>query len=227
MECRFPTLFKVMWIATVVWMLMSIANLWGHWLMQDKLDEFGMSILSVFAITICVCFWMSFLRLDSQYDILSFDSITKKIASYTILLSFVVMLVFSTWEICGTADSHTESMRNGATSITVETLSAVIVDFSKAVMLSFAVVAVYWYVRMCFVLFCGRIRRLGIEVVLALMMLWYLSANGNDDLLIDMIVVMIAGTFLYDIWCFTDFKETQFSMRQKENLVKEDDDNNK
>ena len=32
---------------------------------------------------------------------------------------------------------------------------------------------------------------------------------------------------LYDIWRFADFKETQFSMRQLESLVKEDDDNNK
>lgn len=227
MECRFPTLFKVMWMATVLWMLISIANLWGHWLMQDKLDGFGLSILCVFAITIIVCFWMGFIRLDSQYDILSFGSVTKKIASYTILISFVVMLVFSIWEICGTADSHTESMRNGATSIPIETLSAIFVDFSKAVMLSIAAVTIYWYVRMCFILFSGRIRRLGIEVALNFMMLWYLAINGNDQLWIDMIIVVIAGTFLYDIWRFADFKETQFSMRQLENLVKEDDDNYK
>ena len=130
MECRFPTLFKVMWMATVVWMLMSIANLWGHWLMQDKLDGFGMSILFVFAIAICLCFWKSFWKLDSQYKVLSIDAVTKKIASYTMLISFVVMLVFSIWEICGTADSHTESMRNGATSIPIETLSAIFVKFS-------------------------------------------------------------------------------------------------
>lgn len=171
MECRFPTLFKVMWIATVVWMLISIANTWGHWLMQDKLDGFGMSILFVFAITICVCFWKGFWGIDSQYKVLSIDSVTKKIASYTILLSFVVMLVFSIWEICGTPDSHTESMRNGAASIPGETLSAVLVDFSKAVMLSLAAVAVYWYVRMCFILFSGRMRRLGIEVALGFLML--------------------------------------------------------
>ena len=225
MECRFPTLFKVMWIATVVWMLISIANTWGHWLMQDKLDGFGMSILFVFAITICVCFWKGFWGIDSQYKVLSIDSVTKKIASYTILLSFVVMLVFSIWEICGTPDSHTESMRNGAASIPGETLSAVLVDFSKAVMLSLAAVAVYWYVRMCFILFSGRMRRLGIEVALGFLMLWYLSTNSNYELMVDMIVVVIAGTFLYDIWRFADFKETRFSMRQLERLVKEDDEN--
>ena len=225
MECRFPTLFKVMWIATIVWMLISIANIWGHWLMQDKLDGFGMSILFVFAITICVCFWKGFWGIDSQYKVLSIDSVTKKIASYTILLSFVVMLVFSIWEICGTPDSHTESMRNGAASIPGETLSAVLVDFSKAVMLSLAAVAVYWYVRMCFILFSGRMRRLGIEVALGFLMLWYLSTNSNDELMVDMIVVVIAGTFLYDIWRFADFKETRFSMRQLERLVKEDDEN--
>ena len=193
--------------------------------MQDKLDGFGMSILFVFAITICVCFWKGFWGIDSQYKVLSIDSVTKKIASYTILLSFVVMLVFSIWEICGTPDSHTESMRNGAASIPGETLSAVLVDFSKAVMLSLAAVAVYWYVRMCFILFSGRMRRLGIEVALGFLMLWYLSTNSNDELMVDMIVVVIAGTFLYDIWRFADFKETRFSMRQLERLVKEDDEN--
>ena len=227
MECRFPTLFKVMWMATVVWILMNIVNLWGDWLIQDKLDGFGMSILFVFAIAICVCFWKGFWSLDSQYNVLPIDFVTKKIASYTVLISFVVMLVFSIWEICGTADSHTESMRNGAASIPGETFSTVLVDFSIAVMLSFGGVAVYWYFRMCFVLFSGRIRRLGIEVALGFMMLLYLSTNGNDELLIDMIVVVIAGTFLYDIWRFADFKETRFSMRQLASLIKEDHDNNK
>jgi hypothetical protein len=99
------------------------------------------------------------------------------------------------------------------------------VDFSKAVMLSLAAVAVYWYVRMCFILFSGRMRRLGIEVALGFLMLWYLSTNSNDELMVDMIVVVIAGTFLYDIWRFADFKETRFSMRQLERLVKEDDEN--
>lgn len=42
-----------------------------------------------------------------------------------------------------------------------------------------------------------------------------------------MIVVVIVGTFLYDIWRFADFKETRFSMRQLASLVNEDDDNNK
>lgn len=53
----------------------------------------------------------------------------------------------------------------------------------------------------------------------------YLSTNSNDELMVDMIVVVIAGTFLYDIWRFADFKETRFSMRQLERLVKEDDEN--
>ena len=94
MECRFPTLFKVMWMATVVWMLMSIVNIWGDWLMQDKLDGFGMSILFVFAIAICLCFWKSFWGLDSQYEVLSINSVTKKIASYTILLFLYYLTPF-------------------------------------------------------------------------------------------------------------------------------------
>ena len=40
-----------------------------------------------------------------------------------------------------------------------------------------------------------------------------------------MMVVLIAGAFLYDIWRFADFQETQLSISQIENMIVEDDDN--
>ena len=126
MECRYPTLFNVMWIAIVVWMVVSIANYFGQWLEPDMLDGFGMSILVLFAITCLVCFWSGMMNLVSEHG-------------------------------------------------------------------------------MCFNLFSGRIRRLGIEVALALMMLGYLSINLSNDFLTNMMVVLIAGAFLFDIWRFADF----------------------
>ena len=102
-----------MWLSIVVWIIVGVANYFGHWLMQDKLDGFGMSILFMFGIAIIVCF----------------------------------------------------------------------------------------------------------EVALAIVMLWYLSAN----ILVNAIVVLIAGAFLYDIWMFADFKETQFSMSQINNMVREEE----
>ena len=62
-------------------------------------------------------------------------------------------------------------------------------------------------------------------MALAIVMLWYLSANMNDSIMVDTIVVLIAGAFLYDLWRFADFKETQFSMSQIKNIVSEEDNN--
>ena len=225
-ECRFPTLFKLMWLSTVLWIIVEVANYYGHWLMQDKLDGFGMSILLMFGITIIVCFWKGFMELATQHGVFTVDAVAKRLASYTMLITFVVMLLSSIWKICGPTDSHAESLRNGATEgIPEETLCAVIADLFNAALLSIAVVIGYWYVRVCFILFFGRIRRIGIEVALAIVMLWYLSANMNDSIMVDTIVVLIAGAFLYDLWRFADFKETQFSMSQIKNIVSEEDNN--
>lgn len=170
-ECRFPTLFKVMWLSIIVLIIVGVANYFGHWLMQDKLDGFGMSILLMFGIAIIVCFWKGFMELATQHSVFAIDTMTKKLASYTMLVSFIG----------------------------------------------------YWYVRVCFILFFGRIRRIGIEVALAIVMLWYLSANMNDSIVVDTIVVLIAGAFLYDIWMFADFKETQFTMSHIKNMVGEEE----
>ena len=76
---------------------------------------------------------------------------------------------------------------------------------------------------MCFFLFSGRIRRIGVEIALALMMLAYLAAFHNDQLWINVIVVLIAGVFLFDIWCFADFKEEQLSWDKIKETVTEED----
>lgn len=227
LACHYPALFKVMWIATAVWIVVIIVNYFGHWLAPDKLDGFGMSVLFLFAISLFVCFGKGVMALISQHGILAIDNITKKVASYTFLMSFAVILVSSIWEICGTTDSQTDFTRNGGSlSIPYIAVCSIVSDIVKAAVISIAAVIFYWYVRMYFILFCGRIRRLGVEVAMAMAMLVILSVHVNDNIWINAIVVLIAVAFLYDIWCIADFQETHFSMSQLECLVVKDNNNN-
>ena len=191
LECHYPALFKVLWGASVVWLLVGIVNYFGHWLVPSKLDGFGMIILSLFAVSVFICFWKGLLKLVSKHGILAIDNITRKVASYSFLVSFIVG------------------------------------DIIKAVIVSIAAVIIYWYVIMFFVLFYGRIRRIGIEVVIAITILVFLSININNSIWQNAFVVLIATAFLYDIWCIADFQETHFSMSQLESLVTEDDTTDK
>ena len=226
MECRYPALFKVMWLSTIVWIIVGIANYFGHWLLPDKLDGFGMSILFLFGISIFCCFGKGFLSLVSQHGIIAIDSLTKKVATYAFMASFVVLLVISIWEICGTTERHSDFMRNGAVvSIPVDTVFSIVSDIVKASIISVGVVFFYWYIRMCFVFFSGRIRRLGVEIALTLIMITYFSVYMNDSLWINAVIVLIASSFLYDIWKFADFKETHFSMSFFKRMVEEDNSN--
>lgn len=224
LECRYPSLFKVIWLAIVVWMVVGIANYFGHWLLPDKLDGFGMSVLFLFGIAMICCFGKGLLNLISKHGILAIDTTTKRVASYAFMISFTILLVISIWEICGTTDNHSDFTRNGAVSyIPLETVFSIVGDIIKASVLSVGIVLFYWYIRMCFILFSGRIRRLGVEMVLALMMLAYLDVYMNDTLVTNVTVVLIATAFLYDIWRFADFQEEQFQMKWIKSLVEEED----
>lgn len=222
LECRFAALFKVMWLSTIVWILVGVANYFGHWLLPDKLDGFGMSILFLFGVSIFICFGKGIVNLVSQHGILAIDRVTKKVASYAFLSSFALMLIVSIWELCGTADSHSDFTRNGTvTSVPVDAVFEIVSDIVKAAVFSVGVVVFYWYVRMCFILFSGRIRSLGVEIALTLLMLAYLSVFMNDQLWIKAIVVLIASSFLYDIWRFAEFKEEQLRMNWIKKLTEE------
>ena len=52
----------------------------------------------------------------------------------------------------------------------------------------------------------GRIRRLGYEVTAAAIMIFFVSTLGNVSPMENLIVVIIASSFLYDIWKFADIK---------------------
>ena len=71
--------------------------------------------------------------------------------------------------------------------------------------------------------FSGRIRRLGIEISIAIVLLAVLKVYINDGIWINAIIVLIASAFLYDIWCIADFQETHFSMSQLKGLIAEED----
>ena len=52
----------------------------------------------------------------------------------------------------------------------------------------------------------GRIRRLAYEFAAAAIMIFFVLVRGNDSPLVDLIVVIIASSFLYDIWKFAEIK---------------------
>lgn len=146
MECHFPILFKAMWVVTIEWLIICIANYYGQWLLQNRLDGVGICILVLFAASIAFCFRKGFLNM----------------------------------------------------------------------------VSLHGYVR-CFVLFTGRIRRLGIEIALALITMVSFLISTKEQLWLNVVVVVIACAFLYDIWRFADFKETEISMAQIKGLISEED----
>ena len=223
MECRFPVLFKAMWVITIEWLIISIANYYGQWLLQNRLDGVGICILFLFAATIVLCFRKGFLNMVSQQGKLNIDSVTKRIASYSLLTSFAIMMIFSIWEICGENGNQVGAVRNPEYSVIEETLLwAIVGDMIKAMVITIVIVVFYWYVRICF-LFSGRIKRLGIEIALASITMVSFLISTKEQLWINVIVVLIACAFLYDIWHFADFKETRISMAQIKSLINEED----
>ena len=54
--------------------------------------------------------------------------------------------------------------------------------------------------------YTGRIRRLGNEIIVAIITILLLFDFENDSSFVNLIVVIIASFFLYDIWKFADIK---------------------
>lgn len=169
------------------------------------------------------CFRNGLLNLIAKHDVLAIDTSTKRVASYAFMVSFVVLMIISIWEICSTTDNKSDFSRNGTiASIPIETVFSIIGDIIKATVMSFGIVLCHWYIRICFILFFGRIRRIGIEIALTLIMLAYLYVQMNDLLVVNVAIVSIAVAFLYDIWRFADFRETQFQMNWIKKMVEEE-----
>ena len=164
------------------------------------------------------------MNIVSQYGNQDIYAVTKRIASSSLLISFSIMMFFSIWEICGENGNQVGAVRNPKYSVIEETLLwAIVGDMIKAVIVSVVIVASYWYVKICFVLFTGRIRRLGIEIALALITMVCFLISTKEPFGLNIVVVLIACTFLYDIWRFADFKETRISMSQIKSLLNEED----
>ena len=63
----------------------------------------------------------------------------------------------------------------------------------------------------------------GIEIALALITMVSFLVSTKEQLWLNVVVVVIACAFLYDIWRFADFKETEISMAQIKGLISEED----
>ena len=223
LECRYPTLFKIMWLSTIIWFVIGIANYFGHWLVQDKLDGFGESILFLFGISLFLCFGKGILNLLSQQGIKTIV-VTKKVAKYAFIASFVVLLVISIWNLCRTTNSSPDFSRSmSVLPISTDAIGDIFENLFRSAIISISIVIFYWYVKICLFLFSGRIRRLGAELAFGMMMLGYLAVSPKDQILVNVMVVLIACGFLYDIWRFADFKETSISMSQIKSWISEED----
>lgn len=225
LECRYPTLFKAMWISVVLWLIMSIANYFGHWLLQWKLDDFGMGIIIMFAVSLIICFGGAMMNLlKEKGDLFLLQSKAKRIMSYSFLASFVVLLLFSMLDLCLSADYHTDYTRNGGIQlIPAEPIVNIVSNFIISAIVSVAAVVSYGFIRICLMMFSGRIRRIWIEIALAVFLIVSLSHYINDQPWINILVVLLATIFLYDIWQLADFKEEHVFGDVIKKYDKEDD----
>lgn len=226
LKCRYPTWFKVMFFATGVWLLVSIANSFGHWLLQERLDHYGMNILELFAISSVVCFFEGFVELFTRHKIRLIDKLTRKVASYTFFLVFGILFIISIWQWCGASDNSLAFSATTGRSVSLHSLDGVayvIGTALKAALCTAAIVAVFLFVKTFLFLLTGRIRKLGIEFLISIGIMAYLMYNAQNHLWLNMSVVLIALAFLYDIWKLADFQGFKVPDNWMEILTKEDD----
>jgi hypothetical protein len=93
----------------------------------------------------------------------------------------------------------------------------------KSALFAVAVGAVFMFVRTFLFLFTGRIRKLGIEILVSIGIMAYLTYHAQNHLWLNMSVVLIALAFLYDIWKLADFQGLKVPDNWMEILTKEDD----
>ena len=229
LECRFPTLFRALWYSVAIWLVVSVVNYYGHWLAQSKIDDFGMGIIIILAISMSFCFGMGIRSLVSQQEVLTIKSTTKKVASIVFMLSFSIILVLSIWSFCKASDNPSDLTRNGrwgSSGILFEAIYAIIANIAASGFFSIAAIVFYVSLRLGFTLFfgfSGRIRRVVVEIALALIIMVLLSLRFNDQFWVNAIVVLTAVTFLYDIWSLADFKEEQIDGNWIKRLFIEED----
>ena len=227
MVCRHPSLFKAMWGATMGWLVMSVTNYFGYWLLPEMLDSFGMVILGCFGISLYLCFSDAIHSLVRQYKEELLSTTIPKITKYSLAVSFVVLLLYSMWKFSQVGDDPIDPTSNGAVSgIPRQVVGVVVACFIQAFIVSVFVYFISLFLKICFVQFAGRIRRIGIETLLGFGMIGYLIVFPNDSPYVNVIVVLIAMAFLYDIWRFADFQERLLTVgdikRELENASKKE-----
>ena len=118
--------------------------------------------------------------LREKGDLLSLQSKAKSIMSHSFLVSFVVLLLFSMLDLCLLADNHTDYTRNGGVQlIPTEPIIKIVSNFVISAIVSVAAVFSYGYIRICIMMFSGRIKSIGVEIALAIVLIVFLSAFIN------------------------------------------------
>ena len=145
LECRFPTLFKVMWTLILGWLLASMLNCIVPWVAWYKLDGFGANVIFLFVVCLMVCFGKPMKKLIEMHSDMASCKRTGRVAMYVKML----------------------------------------------------------------MMFSGRLRRIGTEGAAAIIVIVCLMPYYLNTWWLDIIIVLIAVAFLFDIWCFADFKKEE------------------
>lgn len=210
LECRFPIFFKVIWWATFVWLVATVVNYFGLWYPLWRLDQLGYGILICFGICLYASFGRSICQLMKDNGAFQKSKTTDKWISILFLVCFGLIFLYS---IITMGQMEKEYIVNGGfTSATFEIIWAIITAYIQAAIVTVILVSLYVMSKFLFVICSGRIKRLGVEIVIAVMIIIYLSFYENESILGCILVVAVAASFLYDIWRIADFSDNHTQM---------------
>ena len=207
LECRFPIFFKVIWWATLVWLVAAIVDYFGQYFPLSMIDQLGYGILICFGICLYASFGRSICQLMKDNGVCQKSKATDKWISILFLVCFGLEFLYS---IITMGQMEKDYIINGGfTSATFEIIWAIITAYIQAAIMTVILVSLYVMSKFMFVTCSGRIRRLGVEIIIAVMILIYLSFYENESILACILVVAVATSFLYDIWRIADFSDNQ------------------
>ena len=210
LECRFPIFFKVIWWATLVWLVASIVNYFGLRFPLWMLDQLGYGILICFSLCLYASFGRSICQLMKDNGAFKKSKTTDKWISILFLVCFGLIFLYS---IITMGQMEKEYIVNGGfISATFEIIWAIITAYIQAAIVTVILVSLYVMSKFMFVTCSGRIRRIGVEIVIAVMIIIYLSFYENESILGCILVVAVAASFLYDIWRIADFSDNHTQM---------------
>lgn len=210
LECRFPIFFKAFWWATFVWLVATIVNYFGLWYPLWMLDQLGYGILICFGICLYASFGRSICQLMKDNGAFKKSKTTDKWMTTLFLVFFGLRFLYS---ILPMGHRDVDNMINGGfSSATFTIIWAIIIAYIQAAIVTVILVHLFVVFKFMFVTCSGRIRRIGVEIVIAVMIIIYLSFYENESILGCILVVAVAASFLYDIWRIADFSDNHTQM---------------